>query len=392
MLGRLRNKPPREVVAAVIRRLAERADTASLEFPLLGEDVADSGGVALRAARRPTGRPRVGWLVVPPGSGSGGHTTLFRMVRAAADAGFECSLLFYDRWHGDLQHNIRTVRTWWPDLNDVAIVPVGTRIAGFDAVVASSWATAHVLAARGQDAMARLYFVQDYEPYFHPRGGTYALAEDSYRFGFRTIALGEMVRTNLEREVGIRADLVPFGVDTRTYHRLPNSGPRSGVAFYARSRNDRRGQSLALRALALFHSMHPDEPIHVYGDRIVDPPFPVIQHGSLPPARLNELYNSVVGGLALSFTNISLVAEELLAAGAVPVVNDGWMPRADLENPHVAWSLATPSALASALGSITTRPDRDSNADAVAASVRGRSWSTAADGVVRILRDELGSG
>ena len=54
-----------------------------------------------------------------------------------------------------------------------------------------------------QTPMRRLYFIQDFEPYFYGRGSMYSLAEDSYRFGFRCIALGQMVAGTLRSEVGI---------------------------------------------------------------------------------------------------------------------------------------------------------------------------------------------
>ncbi len=65
--------------------------------------------------------------------------------------------------------------------------------------------------------MHRLYFIQDYEPYFYPHGPEYALAEDSYRFGFRCIALGNMVATALRTEVCIDPEVTPFGCDTDVY-------------------------------------------------------------------------------------------------------------------------------------------------------------------------------
>src|SRR5674476_687997 len=79
--------------------------------------------------------------------------------------------------------------------------------------------------------MRRLYFVQDYEPLFYPRGTEAALAELSYRFGFRTIGLGDMVAGHLRREIGIEPDVVPFGCDTDVYQ-LSDVQNRSGVVFY----------------------------------------------------------------------------------------------------------------------------------------------------------------
>ncbi|GAA1954028.1 hypothetical protein GCM10009776_14920 [Microbacterium deminutum] len=365
-------------------------DAAQLEYPLLPQDLADSREVRESPERMAiTGaRPRIAWLAIPPGPGSGGHTTQFRMMESARAVGFDNTLLFYDRHNGDFDHYAHIVRTSWPWL--VAdIHPVEAKITGFDAVVATSWPTAHVLARRGVEGK-RIYFIQDYEPYFMPRGSEYAYAEDSYRFGFRNIALGNMVHDLLASELGVTSDLVPFGCDTQTY-RLEPHGPRSGIVFYAKRGNDRRGYQLAMRALELFHSDHPNVPIHAYGEVVTTESFPVVNHGSVSPDQLNLLYNSVIAGLALSFTNISLVAEELLAAGVVPIINDTKLARADLANPYAVWANATPRALADALGTAVTHPARDSIAAAAAATVVGRSWGPTGRLVATVIAEEVGA-
>lgn len=385
--ARLRGRSPRYLAQFAALRLAAHLGARELEFPLLTHDLADSLALVPPPTRTGDGAERVAWLAIPPSAGSGGHTTQFRMMQASVDAGVDTTLLLYDRHAGDFERNAATVRHAWPWMT-AEILPVGERITGYDAVVATSWPTAHVAASRTDEGRL-LYFIQDYEPYFLPRGAEFALAEDSYRFGFRHIALGEMVHDLLRDDAGVDADLVPFGCDTEVYHALGDGRVRSGIVLYAKRGNDRRGYALAVRALELFHAACPDEPIHVYGDIVDDAPFPVVNHGNLPPARLNELYNGVVAGLALSFTNISLVAEEMLAAGVIPVINDSHLARADLGNPHAAWARPTPTGLARALVDAVRRPSRDAHGQAVAASVAGRSWAETQRATVAIIGDEL---
>lgn len=390
LMRSLARKSPRAIAQHAVRRLAERLDVHELDFPLLPGDIADSQAPAPPgsfSAARPGGR-RLGWIVVPPGAGSGGHTTLFRMMEAARAAGFENTLLFYDRYGSAFEDNVRVVRAAWPWLQ-CDIRPVGEPLDGFDGIVASSWPTAHVAARRRLPGQPAVYFIQDFEPYFFPRGSEYALAEDSYRLGLTNVALGDMVASTLREEVGIDVPRVPFGCDRDTYAWAPQPRPRSGVLFYAKRGNDRRGYRLAVLALEQFHRMRPDETIHVYGDAPDRLPFPVTAHGSLSPERLNLLYNRVVAGLALSFTNISLVAEEMLAAGVVPVVNDAPLARADLGNPHAAWAAPTPAGIARALADAVSRPDRDDYARAVAESVTTPSWEATGAQFARILESAL---
>lgn len=390
---KLAGKTPKQILQHAARRAAERWDAASLDFPLLDRDVADSRDPSLAGRgvpRRLTDgeTPHVGWIVVPPGAGSGGHTTLFRMMEASRRRGMRNTLLFYDRYGSDHEHNVRVIREAWPWL-ECDIRMIGDDLSGFDAVVASSWQTAHVAARRRVAGQALLYFAQDFEPFFSPRGSEYALAEDSYRLGLRTVALGHMVAGCLRDELGLDVPAVPFGCDTDTYRLTGSEKPRRGVLFYAKRGNDRRGYRLATLALERFHRLRPDEPIHVYGDAGIRFPFPVVDHGSLSPVRLNELYNGVVAGFALSFTNISLVAEEMLAAGVVPIVNDSPYARADLANPFARWAPATPDGLAQALVAAVSRPDRDMHARAVAASVTTPSWDHTGDRLADLILAEI---
>jgi glycosyltransferase involved in cell wall biosynthesis len=311
------------------------------------------------------------------------------MVAAAERAGHKCILFVYDRHGGDIARHESTIRSFWPWM--VAEVrDARDGLSGVDAYVASSWETAHVLASRAVDSAARLYFIQDFEPYFHPRGTVYALAEDSYRFGFRNVALGEFVAKELELR-GIASEMVPYGCDTSIY-RLDNvDGVRSGVVYYTKPGSDRRGYLLGKLALEEFHRRHPEHPIHLYGDASDTWEIPTVRHGRLSPGQLNELYNGTVSGLAISFTNISLVAEELLAAGNVPVVTDVPFARDDLTNPHVEWAQATAGGLADALCRGVENAPGAQERRSMSSSVR-QGWTYTEDALIAIIADAVRTG
>lgn len=385
--ARLRRSGSREFAQRVVRRLAGRLGVQELDFPILEHDLADSTRLRLPAAAPLAGAEgaRIGWVCTPADAGSGGHTTLFRMVKSMVERGYRCTVFLYDRHGADFETRVDIIRGGWPWL-DVEFRDAERGIDGVDACVATSWETAHVLATHGTAPMARLYFAQDYEPLFHPRGALAAFAEDSYRFGFRIIALGAMVARHVGA-LGARVELAPFGCDTDVYTLQNPDQPRSGVVFYAKPSSDRRGYVLGKRALELFHQLHPEQPIHLYGARVADWSIPVIQHGTVTPTELAELYNQAVAGIALSFTNISLVAEELLACGAVAVVNDSDDARADLPHPDALWCAATPGAIADALAIAVERQD-PARPRRSAALVRS-GWRPAADVVARVIEDEL---
>jgi hypothetical protein len=421
-------------LAQRVSRVAyNRLSAADLDFPLDFDDVADSRGLALAAPpRRPTrGRPlTVGWICVPPGPGSGGHTTMFRMVEAVEAAGHRCVLYLYDRFRGELARHEQVIRQYWPGVR-AEIRSVDDGLAPLDAYVASAWQTAHVLAARVDLPTRRLYLIQDFEPYFYPQGSEYALAEDTYRFGFRCITVGHMLARLLDDRYGVTAAVAEFGCDTDVY-RLDaaaardsgsrgagsrgagsrgagsreggsrdsgspgggsrdsgsrDGGSRDGIVFYARPGVARRGYELGMLALTEFHRRQPGRPIHLFGDPAVVAPFPAVNHGRLTPVRLAALYNACRTGIALSFTNISLVPVEMLACGVVPVLSGYAQQSSDLDNPYLRWAEPTPGRIADALESVVA--SGDPSPVQVSASVPASAgWSTGTRTVVATIEDE----
>ncbi|MFE8886129.1 glycosyltransferase family 1 protein [Pseudarthrobacter enclensis] len=383
----------RRAVRRLSNNLAVAFATSALDFPLLRQDVADSTTLCLAPPpERRTSQEalNLAWLCTPPGPGSGGHTTLFRMVKGMEDRGHKCTLLLYDRHGTNMSRAVAIVREYWPWLHaDIRVVPAF--IQGFDGCVASSWETAHVLARRSAAAaIHRFYFIQDYEPFFYPRGSLYSLAEDSYQLGFTHIALGNMVADALFENAGVSSSAVPFGCDGDTYV-LDNYGTRSGVVFYARESVDRRGTLLGELAMEDFHRRHPEQPIHVYGDPLPLWQVPHHHHGKLSPVQLNRLYNQCLAGLALSFTNISLVAEEMLSCGMAPIVNDHPFARKDLGTPGVRWAPATPGGIAEALCRAVEDPPSPGEAAHSASSAR-KSWELTKAKTAAIIEAQLFGG
>jgi glycosyltransferase involved in cell wall biosynthesis len=309
---------------------------------------------------------------------------MFRMVSALEQAGHECTMFLYDRFGGDVRAYEETLRLGWPSIRG-RVLDARAGIDGVDACVATSWPTAHFLARHGTKPMRRLYLVQDFEPFFYPRGGEYALVEDTYRFGFRCLAIGHMVADLLRERIGITADVLEFGCDTDVY-RFDERAPRDAVVFYAKPRTARRGFVLGALALEQVHRRRPDVPIHVVGDASARLSFPAAVHGVMAPQDLAQLYNRCRVGIALSFTNVSLLAEELLACGTVPVVNDSAYARADVVSDQVRWGKPTPSGIADAvLEVLEISPDPVD----VAGSARQDAWRPGQAAFVRAVEEEV---
>jgi glycosyltransferase involved in cell wall biosynthesis len=327
----------------------------------------------------------VNWVTTPARPGSGGHTTLFRVVRYLEAHGYRNRIYFYDVYRGDHRYYASVVRHYYDFHGPVKSVDAGMEDA--HAVVATSWPTAYAV-FNCRCAGKRFYFIQDFEPYFYPVGVLSLFAENTYRMGFHGISIGRCYAEKLRGEFGMHIDSFEYGCDTSRYHRLPDS-KRSGIVFYARRDTARRGFELGLMALEIFAMRRPNIDIHIYGDKIGKLPFNFVDHGRVTPHELNDIYNRCYAGLTFSFTNVSLVAQEMLASGCIPVVNDTTEIRTDLKSPFVRYTVPYPSALASALEEIVVTRDFESLSRAAAASVQLATWDEAGASVEMIFRRVL---
>jgi glycosyltransferase involved in cell wall biosynthesis len=327
----------------------------------------------------------INWVTTPPSPGSGGHTTLFRIVRYLEKHGYRSRIYFYDVYRGDHLYYESIVRKYYGFHGPVA--PIDEGMADAHGVFATSWQTAYPV-FNSRCSGKRFYFVQDFEPWFYATGSLSFLAENTYRMGFHAITAGRWLAQKLGSEFGMRADSFEFGCDTSHYRRSENS-KRSGVVFYARREAARRGFELGLMALEIFAARHPEAELHLYGEKVGNLPFPFIDHGCITPDKLNEVYNQCYAGLSLSLTNTSLVPHEMLASGCIPIVNDAVHNRMLLENSFVRYAPPYPQALASELERLVTNRDFDILSRAAAASVRNATWDDAGAAVAAALRREL---
>jgi glycosyltransferase involved in cell wall biosynthesis len=386
------------VTNRVRQRLANRiAPADGVRSPIARSDllaaaeVANSGWVLPDLLEHEPGTPMtVAWVTYAPGAGSGGHTTLFRLVSALEQAGHRCLIYLIDEHGWALEQHERTIRSWWPWV-EAEVRDAADGIEDAHAIFATGWESAYrVLAspARGK----RFYLVQDFEPWFYPAGSDALLAEATYRFGFHAVTAGRFLAGYLSERYGIVADHFDFGRDT-AYRIDPAVPPeeRTGICVYARPASARRATALALMALDLFAARHPEVDIHLYGGSPRSVPFAASDHGLLTPEQLNAVYNRCIAGLTLSATNVSLVPHEMMAAGCIPVVNDAEHNRAVLDNDRVAYAQATPFEIADVLCSLVERPleSRAAAAVAVAESVEDLSWDQAGDAIVRVVRSQI---
>ncbi len=338
---------------------------------------------------------KVAWIVPPWKLGSGGHTTIFRLVRMLEDRGHECVVHLFDpngrerRSGQELREEIisRFVRLEAPVL-------VGLDDwTGADVAIATNWWTAYPL----QDLPfcgEKVYLVQDYEPEFAPRSSEYLFAEATYRMGYRCIAYTPWMATLLRERYGVEA--VPFecGTDLATYRPgREELRDRATLAVYARIETARRAAELALAAVLDLRARRTELRVVTFGSNVRLPePFPAADLGVVAPGVLASLYQRATVGLCFSLTTHSLVAQEMMASG-LPVVELAGENVSSALGPSgelVVQSESDPASVAAAIERLLDAPEeRRAMAGRARAFVETRTWERAGDQVEGALRGFL---
>ncbi|MFY9264185.1 MAG: glycosyltransferase [Solirubrobacterales bacterium] len=304
----------------IARHIRSRADEYAYRF--VGEVERDGVVPLTPAAPHDGDRPmHVAWIVPPFTVGSGGHTTIFRMVAALEQRGHSCSIWIHDphrhEVHGGAAARQRVLDNF---MQLEASFHLGFRHwSGADVAVATGWDTVYPL-LRLEQCKARAYFVQDHEPEFYATSAERIFAERSYGYGLHCITASPWLGEVISERYGARATPFLLGVNTQEYGPLDCPRRSDTVAFYARHFTPRRGVELGMLALQQVKERRPETRIVLYGANVET--FSPFQHehlGVISHERLRRLYAESTVGLSLSLTNYSLIPCEMLACG-LPVV------------------------------------------------------------------------
>jgi glycosyltransferase involved in cell wall biosynthesis len=141
-------------------------------------------------------------------------------------------------------------------------------------------------------------------------------------------------------------------------------------------------------ALEEFQLKRPDVGIDIVGGSGTWPGIEAVWHGTVRPAQMIDLYRRSSVGLCLSFTNVSLVPFEMLAAGCPVVVNENSLSRGELSSPCVTHASPDPRSIAIALSEEVDRVHAERRHQA-RSSACVRPWESAMDEAVGIIMRHL---
>ena len=345
-----------------------------------------------------SGRPQLAWVISPPGVSSGGHQNAYRFMKYLEDAGYDITLFMYSAAKYP-KISIKGIKAMvagnggYPKLKaEYRLYDPETGITGdFDGIVASDWPTAYA-AWRYERDVPRLYWVQDFEPFFFPAGPDYVVAENSYRLGYQGIACGPWLAGKVTEAGGMPCAFYDYQVDSSRYTRT-NDSRRDEIFFYARPTTARRGTEFGLLVLEEVHRRRPDITINIAGWDMSTAglDFPFVNHGTLDVSQLPDLYNRCASALLISLTSVSLLPLEVMACGVVPVVNDADNTRISLnDNPGIDFVAMSPGRMAEHLIAAVDNEKQVDNSRKIAQAMEGGSWAGPGEVVVSVFNKTLG--
>lgn len=331
----------------------------------------------------------INWVIPPFAFGAGGHTTIFRFIYYLEQEGFDCRVIIVGNQEPLVADKIRS------QINDWFFPFKGQVYIGMEAApparitMATSWLTAYYV-RDFQSTLHRTYFVQDFEPYFHAAGSDYALAEETYRFGFIGITAGTWLKEKLAAEYGMRTQAFLFSFDRTKYFQRTRDEPKTRqIFFYARPWTERRGFEMGLLVLNEVKRRLPDVQIVLAGGKMdkFHIPFEHVSMGILDANALATLYGQCDAALVLSFTNLSLLPLELMACGTPVVSNKAPCTTWLLNDENACLCAPTTEALADGLCAVLNDPALASRLRQTGLAVAaGTDWETEARKVGAFLR------
>ncbi|HWM12454.1 MAG TPA: glycosyltransferase, partial [Solirubrobacteraceae bacterium] len=265
----------------------------------------------------------IAWVVPVWKRGSGGHTTVFRLIRQMELRGHRCVIYVFDptnrvaRSPYELRDEIR--EHFVPDVE----AQVFKGLADFDSAdvcIATGWQTAIPVRDLPR-CREKVYLVQDHETEFFATSAQQIWAEETYRMGYRSIAYTPWMADVLRERYGTEARWFECGTDLDVFSFAEEAGRREElIALYARRETGRRAVDLAIAGLAVLAERRPTIRPVLFGSRKESRlPFAAEDLGVVHPRRLAKLFREASVGLVFSLTTHSLAAQEMMASG-LPVV------------------------------------------------------------------------
>lgn len=335
------------------------------------------------------------WVIPDFAAGGGGHMTIFRMVHFLELAGHKQTIwINHPSLHKSPTDAYETIEKHFQHFcGDVRFVDDGLIGAEGDIIIATDcWTVSPVLATR--NFIRRFYFVQDFEPSFHPMGANYLIADQTYREDLDCLCASPWLSELMTEKYGRWARHFWLAADKRIY--FPPEKPRKNkklrIAVYARHFTARRAVELAFLALECLVDRKLEFAVDFFGAPLEfsKAPYEFIDHGIASQDTLAEIFRNADVGVVFSATNYSLVPQEMMACGLPIVELDGESTRAIFPENTVSLAAPHPAAIADSIAHLLNdQSARESQAAAAYEWVSRFSWPDSASLVEQAIVERL---
>ncbi|MFN7089591.1 MAG: glycosyltransferase, partial [Allorhizobium sp.] len=338
------------------------------------------------------------WVIPDFRAGSGGHMTIFRMVRYLEIFGHRNTIWIESptSYASEREAWEAIIKSFQCVQADVRFVSDAMYQTSGDVVIATGWSTAYSV-EKLSGFKARMYFVQDHEPEFYPTGSLSNLAKQSYDFDLGCICASPWLQKLMSDRYGRWSRGFYLAYEPEQYFvnvtpKIRDEGPLR-IAVYGRSHTDRRCVQLALAGLELLAKERQDFVVHLFGQEKMafqSAPFNAVNHGVLSTSELCELYNSCDIGLCFSGTNYSLVPKEMMASGLPLVEFRTESTECIFPKNTVTLAGPAPADIAAKISNLMDQPaEREKQREAALRWVKSFSWRESARVVERAIKDYL---
>jgi hypothetical protein len=304
-----------ETIKKIYRKMKLKKEKAFME------DVASFIDFDLINNIRPKKVEKITFVIPQMRAYSGGHTSILRLGTHLSNKGYKINYVSHiDQEKQEMIENAKINLVNYrgemfpkSDINNICS----------DIVIATSWESAFFVKNM---TGYKMYFVQDYEPYFHFFGEVFLIAKKTYELGLHMVSLGKWNKYMIEKNCTVNSeiDVIDFPYEKKEYSILKRDyndyKHKSKFTFAVYIKNvGKRGPYIIQHILEnVKNELEKDNielDIKYYGE---DKEFECTAGknlGRLTKTELSELYKQSDFGLCASLTNISLVPYEMLATG-----------------------------------------------------------------------------
>lgn len=262
---------------------------------------------------------------------SGGSTSILRLGTYLHKLGHEIYYISYDDSKKNQMEKSAEINL--PGYKGTILENNALYDKKYDIAIATFWLSCYTLLSCQDNFDYKIYFIQDFEPYFYPVGDVYLLALNTYKLGFHMVSLGKWNKSQIESLTSQHADFIDFPVEIEQYKLKTREiiiKQEIRIALYIKL-DGRRAPYLLTRQIKYLHEklLESGYTIKVFAfglNKIVKLPY-ITNLGRLKKEELITLYGECHFGLVASLTNISLVNYEMILSG-LPVIDfiDGSAP------------------------------------------------------------------